>query len=233
MEVNTESDNNSGLQTTDNGSDVLNLPELNTFEEFGHMALIGPTNSGKTTRIKIFLCDQQFKNFDMFIYAGNAKFLKELAECWAAQNFLDGKNYKKAEMVHFSLDNIEKATLYCETQHKDKRKLLFIDDGMLQGRTALNAMLNFISQAKNSNTTCIITMHDSTGTTERKNIRGACRYYVMLNVGADTISRMADIDKKSKIIRNYLQEPSKFKRVLIYDNEEKRFFNRSYEMLNF
>lgn len=212
-------------------SSIYNKPNLDFFEEFGHLALIGPTNAGKTTRIKIFFCDQKFKNLDTFIYVGGEKDLNEMAECFVAANYLNTRKMEGLKMKFYPLDKIEEAIAFCSNKENIQTKLLFIDDALLQGSKAIKTISNFISQAKNSNTTMIVTMHNSTGDNSLKNIRNACRYLVFLNSLPQEIKYLLNTSISDKMLMNYKNQMNKFDKFLIFDKEQNIVFDKKYKYL--
>lgn len=211
-----------------NDEGIYKKPEIESFEEFGHVALIGPTNSGKTTKMKTFLCDQNFKDYSMFVYVGQEKDLKEMAACWSAEEYLDTDAFGNRKMQFFELSKIESAIVYCQNKENTFSKLLFIDDALLQGSKAIKNIANFISQAKNYNTTVVVTMHSSTGDNTLKNIRTACRYWVFMNALPQEIAHLVKIERNDKLLLHY-SNLSKFERVIIYDKETNMFFNKNYK----
>jgi hypothetical protein len=217
------------VQNSNSDSALLSPSILNTFEQYGHMIIVGPTNAGKTHRIKTFFCDQKFANYDEYIFTGPKSEIDEMAACFVAQNYLDGKSHENKKMKFYPLDNILDAILYCEQNVGKENKLFFIDDALVQSSRITKAIANFCSQAKNSNTTLAVTVHDPLGDSERKSIRHASRYYVCINITKEDLKRMVGIDPNSKVLRKYdqIQEPRK--RIIIYDKNNREFYGENYQ----
>ena len=212
--------------------EIYKKPELDFFEEFGHIALIGPTNAGKTTKMKTFLVDENFRKIEMFVYCGQEKDLKEMAECFAAGNFLQKESYENKRMEFFDLNKIEEAIAFCLNKENSMSKLLFIDDALLQGSKSTKNISNFVSQAKNYNTTIVITMHSSTGDSLIKNIRSACRYMVFLNALPQDIKHILGISISDKLLLQYKNIFNKYEKMIIFDREKNILFNKDYKSLD-
>ena len=212
--------------------DILNQPALKLFAQFGHIALVGPTNAGKTTKFLNFLCDQKFEPYEEFIYCGNSKSLTDISGCYAANLYLREGEWKNGRMKYFKLEEIPNAIMYCENPINSHTKLLFIDDAMIQNDNLIKRSIsNFVSQAKNHETTVCVTMHEVSGEKERKSVRMAMRYFVLLNADIDTLVRVTRLSKDNIIIRKYMNN-DKYDKVLIYDREENIFYDKNYQVFN-
>lgn len=214
---------------------IISEETLESFKKFGHVALIGPTESGKTYRFKIFCCDQKFncKEYDEFIYVGPPKQLEEISKAWAANLYLTTGSFEKDNMRYFKLEEIEQAILYCTAIENNHSKLCFLDDALIVNPQTNKRIATWIHQAKNYNTTAVISVHEAFGSKDEKMVRTACKYYVGLNLGPETISKLIQQPKDSYIIKQLeSKKQSPEKNVFIYDKNTQLCYKNDYKVFN-
>lgn len=231
----TPAENTSSEDTPIVDEDLARDKTITSFEEFGHLALIGPTESGKTTRFKIFLCDQIINSdlFDKFYYVGPPKQLEEIALSWAANIYLNGKDYKQAQMEYFKLEELDKAILACtNTDNHQMKKFIFLDDALVISKQFNKKISTWIHQAKNYNTTCAISVHEAFGSQDEKMVRSACRYFCGINLNPATTSKLINKPLDSPIIKSLEAESNPHKVFFIYDKKSQTTFNENYKTFN-
>lgn len=214
---------------------IVNEEPLINFKKFGHLALIGPTESGKTFRFKIFCCDQKFNSeeYDEFIYCGPPKQLEEISKAWAANLYLTEGKYDDGNMRYFKLEEIDKAILYCTASENNHSKLIFLDDALIVNAQMNKRIATWIHQAKNYNTTVVISVHEAFGSKDEKMVRTACKYYVGLNLGPETISKLIQQPKENYIIKQLeSKSTTPQKNVFIYDKNTQIVYKDDYKVFN-
>lgn len=209
--------------------------EIKNFEEFGHVALIGPTESGKTTKFKVFCCDELFDStlFDKFIYVGPPKQLEEIAIAWAANNYLKKNEWKNEKMEYYKLEEMDKAILDCtNTENQHIKKLIFLDDALVVSKQFNKKISTWIHQAKNYNTTVVISVHEAFGTQDEKMVRSACRYLCGINLSPATTSKLINKPTDNAIIKTLEAQKNPHKVFFIYDKKNQTVYNENYKTFN-
>jgi len=214
--------------------DIVSEKELGAFETFGHIALIGPTESGKTTRFKIFCCDQKFDSRENseFIYVGPPKQLEEIAKSWCGDLMLSGQDYKKGKMQYFKLEEMDKAMLYCTNGANSHKKLLFLDDALVISSQLSKKISTWIHQAKNYNTTVVVSVHEAFGSQNEKMVRSACRYFVGINLQPAQASKLLNLPMDNLLIKNLESEVNPYKNLFIFDKKTQTIYNENYKQFN-
>lgn len=207
------------------------LPQEKTLliGEFEHVCLFGTTNTGKTFTFKRLLCDERFDfNYQELIFVGRGEQLQEIAACFAALNKKQLGSTDARKMKFFNFAEILTAISYVETT-TDHSKIMFMDDIFIQGNKIKNLVAQFINQAKNSKTTCVLTIHEPFGGEPEKSVRHAANWYGMFNLNSMTLARLTSnaITQDSPLMYEYLAR-SKFDKVLFYNTLEHVLFDNNY-----
>jgi hypothetical protein len=114
-----------------------------------------------------------------------------------------------------------------ETTH-DKDKLCFMDDIFIQGNKIKNIVSQFINQAKNSKTTCVLTIHEPFGGEPEKQVRNAANWIGMFNLNGHTLARITtSLTIDSPQMHEYLNR-SRYDKVLFYNTLEHVIFDNNY-----
>lgn len=208
---------------------------ISDFEEFGHIALIGPTESGKTTRFKIFCCDEIINstNYDKFYYVGPPKQLEEIAISWAANSYLKTGSWEKCSMEYYKLEELDKAILDCtNNENHDLSKFIFLDDALVISKQFNKKISTWIHQAKNYNTTVCISVHEAFGSQDEKMVRSASRYMCGINLNPATTSKIINKPTDSPIIKNLESQKNPHKVFFIYDKKTQEVYNENYKTFN-
>lgn len=228
------------MENTDTSESILQNeklvqePELNEFEQFGHVAMIGPTESGKTTRFKFFVLDNKFpvKDIDTFIYCGPPKQMEEVFATWTVVTHDAGK-IKQMKALYYKLDEMEKALLYCSSnEHFKENKLIFLDDALIISSQLNNKISTWIHQAKNYNTTVVISVHEAFGSKCEKMVRTACRYFVGINLEPQQTARLLTLPVDNPLVKTLESETDPHKKLFIYDKKMHEIFNENYHRFN-
>lgn len=209
--------------------------DIKSFEEFGHIALIGPTESGKTTKFKTFCCDKliNVELFDKFYYVGPPKQLEDVAVSWAADQYLTRGEWKDTKMEYFKLDELDKALLECtNTDNQHLKKFIFLDDALIISKQFNKKIASWIHQAKNYNTTACISVHEAFGTQDEKMIRSACRYLCGINLAPATTSKLINKPIDNNIIKSLEAQKNPHRVFFIYDKKSQNIFNEHYKTFN-
>jgi hypothetical protein len=200
------------------------------FETLAHTALIGSTNSGKTTLLTSYLYNIADKNimpeFDQFILIGSDYMNNEKiqpirrAVMW---NLLENKKpYQEDVFAYFKASQINDAVAMVSSANTDKKRIMFFDD--IQISNHAQSLGNFAQQAKNFNCSLFISMHVAYSKNTEIMIRGACRYYILLNQNENTFNRLTEQKVGNSLWRQYNLIEDKYERVLIYDTETKKAY---------
>lgn len=208
--------------------DLLPREKILAIGEFEHMCLFGTTNTGKTWMFKKLLCDGKFNfKFDELIFVGRGEQLEEIAACFAALNQKELGRQDARSMKFFNFVDLQTALSYVEST--DHGKILFLDDIFIQGSKIKNLVAQFINQAKNSKTTCILTVHEPFGGEPEKSVRNAANWFGMFNLNANTLSRLTGgaLNNDSPLMHEYLAR-SKYDKVLFYNTLEHTIFDNNY-----
>lgn len=214
-------------------SEIVNEPTLTKFEQHRHVALIGPTGAGKTWRFKSFLVDQKFPKYDEFIYVGPSRQLEDVSKCYAGKLLLDDGDYTSGHMIYIKLENMDAALLYCTaSENQSKQKLLFLDDALIVSSKLNKKISSWIHQAKNYNTTVVISVHEAFGSQDEKMVRTACRYFVGFNLNPAQISKLVSLPVDNPIIKQIESEDDPHKNFFIYDKDIKTVFGNDYKVFN-
>ena len=108
-------------------------------------------------------------------------------------------------------------------------KLMFMDDIFIQGNKIKNTVAQFINQAKNSKTTCVLTIHEPFGGEPEKTVRNAVNWIGMFNLNANTVARITGniLTNDSPMMFEYLAR-EKFDKVLFYNTLEHTIYDNNY-----
>jgi hypothetical protein len=192
-----------------------------------HMALVGATNAGKTTFFKQLLADQKIPLFDVYITLGNIVKSDELQIGYAANNFLFDKDYRNVESYHFTMDLYNQALNFARSADlKDKSKLLFLNDAMIQSSKMCKEISDFLNQAKNYNITCVVEIHDFFGQ-NMKLARNACSVRIFLQQTPRNLAKSLEVPLDSPIIKAYSIKENTNK-IIIEDVNNMKFYNKQY-----
>jgi len=209
-------------------TDILPKEKILSIGEFEHTCLFGTTNTGKTHTFKKLLCDGKFDfSYEELIFVGRGEQLEEIAMCFAALNEKELGNTEGRKMKFFNFMEILTAISYLEsTQHG---KLCFMDDIFIQGNKIKNIVAQFINQAKNSKTTCVLTIHEPFGGEPEKSVRNAANWFGMFNLNANTLARLTGnaITQDSPPMYEYLAR-GKYDKVLFYNTLDHIVFDNNY-----
>ena len=208
--------------------DLLPREKTLSIGEFEHVCLYGTTNTGKTFTFKKLLCDGKFDfDYQELVFVGRGEQLEEIAACFAAINTKERGDTKGRMMKFFNFVDISTAIAYVESS--DHSKLLFMDDIFIQGNKIKNLVAQFINQAKNSKTTCVLTIHEPFGGEPEKSVRNAANWLGMFNLNANTIARLTGsaLTQDSPLMHEYLSR-GKFEKVLFYNTLEHTIFDNNY-----
>lgn len=198
------------------------------FEQKNHVALIGTTNSGKTSWLITSLLKGQFKDYDMFVFVG-AKSAKDdvnnLHKAVAYDLKFNKKKDPQNNFVFFHNEQIGDAIQFCEQQESSKSKLCFFDD-LQTGESKMKKLLgSFILKAKHSNCTIITTLHNATDKEYAKQTREACRYFVLFNIEEGQFNFLLNLPINNSLYNKYkFILGGKYQRVLIYDKETQKSY---------
>jgi hypothetical protein len=206
------------------------------FENKNHVALIGTTNSGKTTWLVSAILKGLFKDYNMFIYVGAKTATNDLFNLHKAvlYDLKTNKQIKEPKFVYFHTDQILDAIQFIETEELGEDKLCFFDD-LQTGESRIKKMLgSFILKAKHANATVITTLHNATDKEYAKVTREACRYYVLFNMEENQFNFLLGLNINNAIYSKYKHiQGDKYQRVLIYDKENKKSFYGTGKNLEF
>lgn len=196
--------------------------------QFEHMILIGTTNTGKTHAFKQLLVDAKFEfEFEEFVYIGRGEQLPEIATAFAAYNQETSGSSDAREMKNFSFADLGTAVAYLEKFRHPK--LCYMDDIFIQGNKIKKEVANFINQAKNSNTTCVLTIHEAFGGEPEKTVRNAANWIGMFNLSRDTIARATNytISADNPKLNEY-NARDKFKKILWFNTLTHTIYDHNY-----
>lgn len=209
-------------------ADLLPGEQILSIGEFEHVCLFGTTNTGKTFTFKRLLCDGKF-NFDYkeLVFVGRGEQLQEIAACFAALNMKELGSRDARSMKFFNFAEILTAISYLEST--DHPKIVFMDDIFIQGNKIKNIVAQFINQAKNSKTTCVLTIHEPFGGEPEKSVRHAANWYGMFNLNSMTLSKLTGgaLNQDSPLMYEYLAR-GKYDKVLFYNTLEHIIFDNNY-----
>lgn len=207
---------------------LLPKEQVLSIGEFEHVGLFGTTNTGKTHMFKKLMCDGKFKfDYEELIFVGRGEQLQEIAGCFAAANELELGSKQARRMKFFNFVEIMTAITYVEnTKHS---KLMFLDDIFIQGNKIKNTVAQFINQAKNSHTTCVLTIHEPFGGEPEKAVRNAANWIGMFNLNANTVARITgnQMTQDSPLMFEYLAR-EKFDKVLFYNTIQHTIYDNNY-----
>lgn len=179
------------------------------------------------------MMSQRFRfKYEEFIYVGRSEQLEEIAAVFAALNLKERGSVDARQMKFFSYVEIQQAISYAESNHSYE-KLMFMDDIFIQGNKIKNLVSQFINQAKNSKTTCVLTIHEPFGGEPEKSVRNAANWYGMFNLNSNNLSRLTGgaLTPDSPFMNEYLMR-SKFEKILFYNTIEHSVFNYDFRTIN-
>lgn len=215
-----------------------------TYDGKGHIALVGATNSGKTTNLitQLFFSGLEensgpFKaQYEYFFNVSSAMTkedtvnnLRDSAICLLSKktnNF--NNNFAYFTQRKFS-DAIQQMT---DTNVSNENlKLCFFDDvqAIVASKDAQN-LAAFISQAKNANCHVIVTMHKIFNIDKNEiRIRNAIRYFCLFNISEQEFKRVinmksANVSANDYLWRKFSSEEDVYKRIVIYDSLEDKLY---------
>lgn len=234
--------NNEGKETDKSKNEIAADPEViknsdynniitpdvwGGLEYLQHCALVGATNAGKTTFFKQLLADQKIPLFDVYITLGNIVKSDELQIGYAANNYLFEKDYKNIESYHFTMDTYMQAlNLARSADMKDKSKLLFLNDAMIQSSKMCKEISEFLNQAKNYNITCVVEIHDFFGA-NMKLARNACNVRIFLQQTPRNLAKSLEMPLDSPLIKAYAIKENTNK-IVIEDVSNSKYYNKQY-----
>ena len=79
-------------------------------------------------------------------------------------------------------------------------------------------------QAKNTNATLIVSLHQGYAQGAEKKIRDACQYIVLYNQTEDTFNRILGLKVGNALWKKYSLISEKYARVIIYDVTERSMY---------
>lgn len=195
------------------------------FEPKKHICLIGSTDSGKTTNtVTMLLKNRIFSYFDTFILCASGL---------DGQNF---ENFRKASMwnlmtrkkdvtntfAYFKNDDVQKCIDFISDPDKrNKQKLVFFDDQQAISSKNIKTVGDFVMQAKNTNASLIVSLHQGYSQGPEKKIRDACQYMILFNQTEDTFNRLLGLKVGNALWKKYSLISNKYERVIIYDVNER------------
>lgn len=224
---------------TSANSNAPNLDSKLVYNEKGHIALVGATNSGKTTNLisQLFHSGVEggpFKSvYEYFFNIGSSLTdqktidnIRESALCLISNN--KSVNDFNNNFYHYTERDFMGAIQQMgdlKTNSENSLKLGFFDDiqQIIVGGDS-KKLSAFINQAKNANCHMIITMHKMFNIDKNTiSMRDACRYFVLFNVAEQDFKRT--INKKQShasagdyLWSKYISETDVYKRVVIFDS---------------
>ena len=196
------------------------------FRERKHICLIGSTDAGKTTNIiTMLLKNNMFAFYDMFALCASGldgenmvRFRK--ASLWNL-NFRNNPN-KTNNFAYFKNEEVQKCIDFIsDSDKRDKQKLVFFDDQQAMSSRNIKTVGDFVMQAKNTNATLIISLHQGYSQGPEKKIRDACQYMIIFNQTEDTFNRLLGLKVGNSLWKKYSLISDKYKRVVIYDITER------------
>lgn len=218
---------------------ATNLDNNIVYHEKGHIALVGATNSGKTTNLisQLFHSGVEgnpFKSvYEYFFNIGSSltdqKTVDNIREA-ALSLISSNKNIDdfNNNFYHYTERDFVSAIQVMQdlkTKSDSLLKLGFFDDiqQIVVGGDS-KKLSAFINQAKNANCHLIITMHKMFNIDKNTiSMRDACRYFVLFNVSEQDFKRI--LNKKQShasagdyLWSKYISENDVYKRVVIFDS---------------
>lgn len=180
----------------------------------------------------MFVADHKFptKDISTFIYVGPGKQMEEVFACWAA---VCKEKHVTCKCDYYKLDEMDKAMLYCSaSEHQQERKLIFLDDALVISSQLSKKISTWIHQAKNYNTTVVISVHEAFGTQNEKMVRTACRYFVGINLQPPQISKLISQPVDTPVIKSIESEIDPHKKLFIFDKKTQEIFTGEYIRFN-
>lgn len=167
-------------------------------------------------------------NFKEFIFVGRGEQLEDIAGCFAVLNRTEFGKADARPMKFFNFTELESAIAYLESNKKHE-KLVFMDDIFIQGNKIKMRVANFINQAKNSKTTCVLTIHEPFGGEPEKTVRNAANWLGMFNLNGNTIARLTGyaLQEDSPAMNEY-KTRTKYDKVLFFNTLEHIIFDNNY-----
>ena len=187
--------------------------------------IYGATGAGKTSLIKTLFADQKIPVVDMYIIVADPKGKSELVTAICANLYLNGKDYKKANIKHFDISEISKAIGLCLSPELSKTRKIIIFNDCLLVKKSRSEVISFVSKAKNFYTLCLIEIHDFAGD-DMKNLRAACGVKIFINYSPRNIAQDLNKSVHDPIIIKYVGLSS-LEQILI-DVKHEGYFNKNY-----
>lgn len=206
------------LQAAKKPSGVEKFPG---FQEKRHIALIGSTDSGKTTNmVSMMLKQNMFSFFDMFVLCASGldgenmiNFRK--ASLW---NLMTRKKETTNAFAYFKNEQSQQCIDFVSDPNKrNQSKLVFFDDQQAISSKNIKTVGEFVMQAKNTNATLIVSLHQGYKQGPEKTLRDACQYLVIFNQTEDTFNRLLGLKIGNSLYKKYALISDKYKRVVIYN----------------
>lgn len=212
-----------------------NLEKFSGFEKKKHIALIGTTDSGKTTSFCSFLFNGLFKEFDSFVLVGSDLMTKSQIDpiresCLYNLQVLQNKETLN-KFSYYKSTQMENALNFMGNENRELIKLGFIDDSQLSGSKQINEISNFINQAKNANCGIALSLHEGFKEKAEQTIRDACKYKVLFNQTEVTFNRLLNLQKGNMLWKKYNMIQDLYDRVLIYDRDTQKSYYGFYPYL--
>jgi hypothetical protein len=227
-------------QQTDNNYDTFP-----GFEEKGHVAVIGVSNSGKTKWTQIMLAKDKFavdsstrkSNYKQIwlLSQENTKEGAKTSLLLAAAYFTDiGLDYNDGRMQSFYYEHandLNALNALVNTRQKEET-LLIIDDisTSLEAQKKLNN--EWLNKAKNSNITLVVLLHFQVD--QAKTIRETARYLVYVQPNEHVLTTGTKITPMKA--KQYIAKLSTLgfnEQVIIYDKLKVKFYYGTGEMKDF
>lgn len=215
---------------------------IESFGNFQHIALIGPTEGGKTYFIKRLFADNKLSNFNGFTLIGhNNRSIRDnespvdiFAKLFAGSQYYYNKNdytdENKCLMSYFPLSEMKTAMVALNGQSK-YNMLVFVDDALTADNSG-RELSSFINKAKHDNCTLIVTMHNPTNNAATKKIRDACRWFIFVNTSGSNLKALTNLRLNDPILIHYESIVDPHQKILIYDTLSNKFFDSSYNAIN-
>ena len=197
------------------------------FEANGHILLIGPTGTGKTTWVTTQLCENWFAEYDKFVYFGpsntkddfNALFMGAKSDLTINKD--KDLTDKNIEMYFFENDSdvIKITSMFGQ---KNVKTLMFIDD--LQSSSKIENIFHKSALiAKNSNITLVLTTHGNNTSRANRTLRDNSRYFIFFRPNSHNLQVYTNTNA-AEVIINSLATLRSEHHILIFETVTRKFF---------